>query len=150
VLEACRRHGGVLVAEGAAAAWLPGALVPLPWSTQLRAGFAWLPLALPPAALLRLQHHESACEKAIRARFASQRFAYLWLIGVVPKSREQGAGRKLLDAVLQGMAGEFDLCVLKTENPGAGDFYRKVGFGLQDRFVVPTSRLDVQVFARSV
>lgn len=148
VLEACRRHGGLLVREEAAAAWLPGSLVPLPWGARLRAGFARLPLMLPPAGLLRLLRHEAACEAAIRARFGKRRFAYLWLLGVTPEGRRRGLGRDILDDALGAMAGDFDLCVLKTENPQAAKFYRRMGFALQDRLTVPASRLDVQFLAR--
>ncbi|MDB5413306.1 MAG: N-acetyltransferase [Rubritepida sp.] len=149
-VAACRRHGGVLAEDGAAAAWLPGALVPLPWGAWLRAGFGGLALALPLATLLRLQRHEATCEAAIRARFGPDRFGYLWLLGVVPAARGHGVGRRIVTSVLGAMAGKLDLCVLKTENPSSARFYAQLGFAVHDRFRVPASGLEVQVLARTL
>ncbi|KOP67466.1 GCN5 family acetyltransferase [Bacillus sp. FJAT-18019] len=47
---------------------------------------------------------------------------------VLEEYRGQGVGRKLVEAVIHKARGHYSKLVLKTDNPWAGEFYKKLGF----------------------
>lgn len=61
------------------------------------------------------------------------RSLWVWELHVDPKSRGQGIGRRLLDALLAaGKSRNLRTCVCETQNTNvpAMDFYRSVGFSV--------------------
>lgn len=83
MLRCCSRYGGVQVAAGGqgAAAWLSAERFPLGWPEMLGGGMLAVLLRIGLAAIVRLERHERACERAVtRLRDPSSAYLGRWAL----------------------------------------------------------------------
>ncbi len=143
LLNACAAHGGVeFVGDGAAiAAWVAGSKVPLGIADSLAVGMGRIPVLTPPAALRRLLRHDHEAERAVTSGMSGLHFAYLWVVGVAPRSQGLGFGRAVIEQTVKAMSGRFHYCALKTETAANVPIYERIGFEIFAQTDIPSSGL---------
>ncbi|QQE81310.1 GNAT family N-acetyltransferase [Alicyclobacillus sp. SO9] len=62
---------------------------------------------------------------------------------VHPDFRKMGFGRLLVEAIIQEARSSYDMLTLRTDNPVADQFYRKMGFLADDRYENTTHYLPL-------
>lgn len=148
-LRYCLRYGEVyttLEVEGVAC-WLPPGETKVSTSRILRTGGLWTPLALGPAAFLRLMAMTSHLDAA-HERNAPDPHWYLYILGTEPLSRGRGVGRALLRPVLERAEADGKACYLETQNERNVPVYESLGFRLASESEVPGRSLRMWTMRR--
>lgn len=152
-IRACQIRGDIARVHGAngqiaAATWLPVTGIPVEVINMIRSGMIWMPFAVGPSAMVRMQRHEAPCERLIRRRLP-ETSGYLWSVGVEPSAMGQGAGREVIAiACAQMMEGGLTHCVLKTENEANVTFYEHLNFRTCETISDPRSNLRSWVMVK--
>ena len=130
-------------------AWMPGTRLPLNLSQLFRSGLIWTPLTIGRSAFKRLQDHDGFCEHVLLSK-APQRFAYLWVVGVHPKAKGQGVGKRMIQAALSDMHSHgYCTCLLRTDNEKNVPLYQHLGFELSYTDTAPKSRLQYWLLSQT-
>ncbi|MEM1254520.1 MAG: N-acetyltransferase [Cyanobacteria bacterium P01_H01_bin.21] len=144
-------YGGVQLASNnnGALAWMPGTQLPLNLSQLFHSGLIWAPLTIGMSAFKRLQDHDGFCEHVLLSK-APQGFAYLWIVGVHPKAKGQGLGKRMIQAALNDMHSHgYGTCLLRTDNENNVPLYQHLGFELIYTGTAPKSGLQYWLLSQS-
>ena len=144
-------YGGVQLAPNnhGVLAWMPGTRLPLNLSQLFRSGLIWSPLTIGMSAFKRLQDHDGFCEHVLLSK-APQKFAYLWVVGVHPKAKGQGLGKRMIQTALNDMHSHgYDICLLRTDNKNNVPLYQHLGFELIYTDTAPNSGLQYWLLSQS-
>ncbi|MGG3279928.1 GNAT family N-acetyltransferase [Paenibacillus solani] len=60
--------------------------------------------------------------------FSNEDIGRIRRLYVLEGFRRQGVGKRLVEAVIHRARGHYSKLVLRTDNPRAGEFYKKLGF----------------------
>jgi len=146
------RYGGVEVTSGGEGAltWLSGEYFPLRLPELVWSGMILTPLDIGLAAFKRLQGHETYCEHEIK-KLSPDGFAYIWSLGVSPKSTGKGFGGHLMQTALTAMRSRgHSACLLKTESQRNVSLNEHFGFKKIHANIVPESGLRYWVLRKEL
>lgn len=152
IINCALSYGGIEIAsEGdAAVLWLSGKNFPLTLLPLIRSGLVWIPWQIGLPAFNRLQSHETVCEHKLQEK-ASDGFAYIWILGVHPKSTGQGLGKQMLQSALNSIQKQgYSTCLLRTDTEANVAFYKHMGFEEIYTDIVPASQLQYWIFSKSL
>ena len=152
IINCASAYGGVEMTPEADAAilWLSGKNFPLTLLQLIRSGLVWMPWQIGLPAFNRLQSHETVCEHKLQEK-APDGFAYIWILGVHPKSTGQGLGKQMLQSALNSMQKQgYSTCFLRTDTEANVAFYKHMGFKEVYTEIVPASQLQYWIFSKSL
>ncbi len=129
------------------AAWVPGAHFPMTATKALR--------AVPWSVFLSLGRHggnrlrsTGAHLDALYRRLAPPHHVFLFILGVRPEFRGQGAVSRLLRPILARLDDERRPCYVDTVNPSAIPMYEHFGFRILEESPIPKSALTAWALVR--
>ncbi len=145
-------YGGVEFSPGGDGVllWIAGEKLPLTLPMIVRSGLIWTPLKVGMPAFKRLQDHEAFCDREVKKR-APDGFAYLWVVGIHPRSCGKGIGKQLIQAALSAMRRcGHSVCLLRTDNQKNVPLYEHLGFTQVQTGRVPESEIPYWVLSQTL
>ncbi len=152
IIRYCELYGQVEVTSDGQGAvlWVSHRVYPPNFWRIVRSGLIWMPFGIGQAEFNRLEAIDLVAGQAMVKRCAGKAYAYLWVLGVNPPYQRRGYARQVVEAALQKMAADHEVCVLQTENPNNVPIYERLGFQAVHSDTVVAGKIRYWIFEQTL